>query len=581
MTAVRVYRAHASPPVVGAAEVTEILRAGGRYYNALVEIERHRSERFNEIRRELAPELAAREDEYARLDDRAEELVRAIKQSRRTHWRKTSERTRTTPGDLEGELAKIQAEKRRVSAEATPLRRAFVERLAPDNDRYKTVVQARGAAGVGPRSKERINAEVLEEMVADPRTDPVWVRVRLSDAQALRERKVARSRCGLPPGTYLTIEDAVARAIKDSNPRPPRFRAARGGGRVAVQLHKTTWADVIAGTSTFLRLRPNPIPGRKGRSSEHFLADIRVGSNGRAPVWATFPVRVHRQPPDDALVKWAWVTVWRVGERTHYELQFVLGHAAFDVSTRLAGVGDGGHIRIGWRQTETGVRVASWPAGELEVPTAMLARAQRVERLLSHADTHYNHVVRVLALFLRGRGMRWDHLRPARARHQLRAVLVAWAEHHFGAPGVKLLWKRWREERLAAGRDLFCALREADRALRTVSPEARLAWWCYLWTRKDAHLRQWAADAQRRFENARDAHYRAAAIKLATTFETITIDNYSITDVRLRPKPVSLPGDEINETAQHNGQLAAPGRFREILLEVMGKRCTPCPRSEE
>src|SRR5690606_4545085 len=142
--------------------------------------------------REFAPDLAALEDEWARLDERAAELVRAIKRARQDHWRQTKgERSLLVPEDLEVELERVQAEKKRVSAEAKPLRRAFAARLEPDTARFKATVTER-AAGGGARIRERINAEVLEEMLADPATDEAWRRVRKSDARANAATKAAR-----------------------------------------------------------------------------------------------------------------------------------------------------------------------------------------------------------------------------------------------------------------------------------------------------------------------------------------------------------------------------------------------------
>jgi len=42
-----------------------------------------------------------------------------------------------------------------------------------------------------------------------------------------------------------------------------------------------------------------------------------------------------------------------------------------------------------------------------------------------------------------------------------------------------------------------------------------------------------------------------------------------------------MPGDTPRDQSQHNVHAAAPGRFREILLEVMGTRCTPCERPSD
>jgi len=578
---IKVYRGHALAPTEGADRVREIIRLGGRYYNLLIEIERRRHARYALIRRDFAPELAALEDEWTRLDAYAAELITEIKRSRQAHWRATKEHTLKVPHELADKLEATKTSRKLAGAEAKPLRAAFAVRLAPGTQRYQELTAVRGN-GCGPRRKEHVNAEVLAELLADPTTDAAWKRVRESDATALAEAKNARSACGLPPGTYLLIEQAVDKAKKDSLPAAPRFRAHRGEGRVGVQLHKTSFADLHAGTSTFFRLTPAPRRADKtGRQDCIYTASIRTGSHGRAPIWATFSVRLHRAPPADAAIKWAWFTVRRRGERWCYELQLVCQHESFGESSRPVGVGHGGHVHIGWSQTETGVRVARLGDAVVEVPERMLARAEHAEELTAFASNHYNQVKHVLALWLRGQEMRWDRMQKDADRLKLRAILVAWAEHTLGGPdGVRKLWGRWKHARLDARCDLFASVGLSRRWLRGMQPRstthAALAWWCYTWTRKDAHLRQWAADDRVRFERQRDALFRSEAIRLATQHETLSVDAYSIAAMTERPDTES--GEAANMTAQHNAHLAAPGRFREILIDVMGSRCTPRER---
>lgn len=569
----RIWRFHAiEPSGEDARAVREVLWRSGRYYNTLIEIERDRQARYAAIRREYAPNLAALEDEWERLDERAGDLVREAKRTRQRHWQRTrGDKTLAVPAGIDAALTETQAAKKLVAGNAKPLRAAFSARLTPDRVRYKTETQAR-AAGAGPRIKSRVNADVLAEMLADVTTDAAWRAVARSDDDAQQLVRAARARCGLPPGTYLVIEEAVARARKDASPRTPRFRASRGEGKIAVQLRDTIVDDVFAGRSMFLRLDPDPRANRKGRSEQHFTARVRVGSDERAPIWAAFPVRLHRRPPNDAVVKWAWITVRRHGERTRYELQLVLEHASFADAKRPAGVGDGGHVRIGWGQTDCGVRVATWDGGDLIVPRSILSRAEHGDALRSHADTHFAVVKRVIRLITRTSG--WERVQSDRRRLELRSICVAFAEHVFG-DDLRTLWRRWVDSR---PRDLFVSIAEARRWL-DAPPRHALAWWLYMWARKDVHLRQWSADVRASVERRRDALFRETAIRLSTQYETLSVDRYSIAALKQHPRPLAMPGEAPNAVAQHNAQVAAPGRFREILLEVMGSRCTPRERS--
>lgn len=586
----RVWKFHARP--LDEREVNEWQRLTSRYYNNLIEIERSRLDRFTEIRRELASDLAALEDAYAAADDLKAKLIREQKRRRQAHWRATKgEKSLRLDADLASRIERADEEKKSASAAAKPLRKAFNARLKAPRAEYKerrtarAVELTKGDGKPGPRTRERANAEVFEEMLADESIDEAWRRITESDARALAESKAARAACGLAPGTYLQVEDAVKQAVKMSSPRPPRHR--RHDGKIAIQLTgHVTFADLLRGTSK-LRLVSDPKPGRKGKSEEHLVAQIRVGSNpDRSPIWLSASVRLHRRPPDDARVRWAWIVSRKRGERRRYELQLVLQHPSFGEPKRPPGVGHGGHVCLGWASVRAGVRVAHWPGGELIVPARMIERAQHAERLIGHADMHYEDVVRLLRRWqaLGGSRLNWARLaRGERRRLWVRGLAERYAEHWLGRDGVRALWMQWRADRLAAGLDLHASMGGALPWLRgqgmAASPEVRLAWWLWTWARKDRHLRQWAADARAGFENARDALFRESVIRLSTQYETLTIDSYSIAKLKELPAPLRVTGDVVIPVAQHHVQLVAPGRFREMLREVMGGRCEPRERS--
>jgi hypothetical protein len=576
----RIWKFGAQPPTM---DVRDILWHASRYYNRLVEIERRRSDRFQAIRREHAPDLAAAEDAYTVCDDAIEALYAEAKRERADHYRATNgEKTRSLPPEYADRKKLLDAERKCTSEAAKPLRVAFNARLTPDRDRFKEETAAR-ANGGGPQIKSRVNAEVLLEMLGDPTTDPVWRAIAQSDDLAQRERKTARSECGLAHGTYLKVEEAVDRAKKDSAPRQPSFRRYEGSGKIVVQLHGETWSDILAGSSTFFQLQHSPREGARGDQSRYYTARIRIGSNeDRSPIWCTFSVKLHRQPPSDAVVKWAWLLVRRVGERLTYELQVTMEHASFADPKRPTGIGHGGHVRIGWATVHGGVRVATTEdAGPVIVPELLLRRGVFADRLRSHADDHYNTMLRVVRRWMAGGPNRittWHRLRKDRDRLTVRRVCEQFARHRLGEDVSRTIWRDWVASR---PRDLFPSLVDADRWIRArghAHQDDRIAWWLYCWARKDAHLRQVEADTRRKFERARDAVFRDAAIRIATKHETITVDSYSIAWLKER-EPLTMPGEapQSPDTRLHL-QYAAPGRFREILREAMGPRCTPCER---
>jgi hypothetical protein len=561
--------------------VRETLFRARRYYNRLVEIEVARRARFDAIRKDISPELAQLEVEWEEADASAERLVAANKRQRQRHWQVTDgDKRRLLDGDFAAELARLHAERRSISAAAKPLRAEFSAMIGPANEERKRRSIER-AAGGGPLIRSAANADVLDEMMAEDWPD-AWKRIARSDDMAKLQHINARSECGLATGTYLAVEDAFARAKKDSAPTPPRFKRFDGTGKLQVQLLDETFADLMSGSCSKCAMREGTKddPEKKGRPPMAVTMAQWIPRGPRDVVRMT--VRHDRLPPADAKVKWASLVVRRSGARLEYEFQLTLEHASFGVAKRPAGTRPSEHVRVGWSRVDGGVRVAQWPSGGVVLPDSILRQHDHAASIVSAADAHYDRVLRLLRRLTAMGGNKlsaWHRMGSDRARDQVRRWCVAYADWALGADVVKLLWREWVRERRAHGSDLYAPACVARRWLRGkgVDESTHAAWILYTWARKDAHLCQYAADSSRRFARRRDEYYRVAAVRLATEFEAVTVDKYNIASLRELPA-LTMPGDPPRDQAQHNAHAAAPGRFREILAEVMGPRCTPCER---
>lgn len=556
------------------------LRTANRYYNELVAIERRRHERYRDIRRTHAPELADCEDHIAMLNDAIEAVYHATKRDRADHYRATGEKARLV-GDAQANVFALRAEMNDTNAKAKALRAAFAKKIEPAREAFKARATER-AAGGGPRTKSAANAAVLDEMLGEPLWHTAWKEIARSDAQAHRETLAARAACGLSTGTYLVTEEAFQRAKVDSMPRPPKFRAFKGGGKLAVQLRDATWGDLSKGEVTALTVAQAPDVGKRGDQSRMRLVhlDQSIPRGERREVAMT--VKMHRMPPDGAAVKWAALMVRRIGARHTFELQLTIEDPSFAEVKRPSGTRAPEHVRIGWSRVGTGVLVARWPGGAVVVPGDILSQNEHAASIESVADRLYDRAKK-LAQRWTARGPHeltgWHRLQSDRARAGFRSVCEAYAAWAF-ADAHKWLWREWVKARKAEGLDLYATSAElrpwlVARGVQDQTQHAAFA--LYVWARKDAHLQQYAVDSRRRFVNRRDAFFRAEAIRIATEFASVTCDKYAISDVKELPD-LTMPGEGERDQAQHQAQAAAPGRFREILREVMGARCELCER---
>lgn len=292
VTTVRVYEYGLRDPILGAVRVDNQLLAAHRYRNKLVEIERERRAAVREV---LSGHMDAQPiaTDVLRLVDELEAARVRIKASRATtRARSDAPADRAAVRELAGRLKMRRAE-------------------------LKT---AKTAVAADPVGRARLNA--LEEH---------------SRARVREER----GRCGVYWGTYLLVEEDADRARKGV--MDPRFQRFTGEGRVSAQLQGgLDVADLWGGDA---RVQIDPVPASahdpatpRGvrRTQNRTVVRLRIGSDAhRSPIWAAWPLVLHRPLPVGARIKRATIARRRVDcRRWEWRLQLIV-----DVTTRHAGRG--------------------------------------------------------------------------------------------------------------------------------------------------------------------------------------------------------------------------------------------------
>ena len=321
--------------------------------------------------------------------------------------------------------------------------------------------------------------------------------------EQFKERaKQERARCGTFWGTYLQIEEAVMRAVQATPIGSPLHgRPWEEEGLIAVQLQGgLTSPELLGGKDSRVRLLGD------GRHRDLW---IRVGSEARDPVWATFPIRYHRDLPEGATIKRVRVHRRKVATHHIYSAQLVLSEppAPLPIPT-LGTVG----IDVGWRRFPgEGMRVAAWADdagqhGELRVPERLLTRWQKVDDLRSIRDKNFNVALKVL-VEARKAATAWppDLLRETTHLH-------AWESP---ARLAALIW-RWRTQRF-----------DGDGALYDIM-EA--------WRKQDKHLYEWECNQRENVLRSRREIYRLFAKSMAR-YRTVVVERLDLTDFAEHPAP--------------------------------------------
>lgn len=568
---IRVYRYGLLPPILNVRIVADQMRLVHRYRNVLIEIER---ERRIEVAELLAghPDGAELQSQIGALVAERDAARAAIKVAR------AAARARSDDGSQRAHVRELGARIAELRAKAKAARREFAQDAA---------VRA-GLAEIAARAADRA--------------------------------KAARKTCGVYWGTYLLAEQAMDAAKKAAT--PPEFVSRRPGGAVSVQLQGGVSVDELGG-DTQLQVRPHLASGQS-RPSTHDcnrILRVRVASDERSPVWAEWPIRMHRPLPDGVRIKVATVSCRHHGSRVEWSVAITVDNAMNITVTKLGGsitqavvsswlkqVGD--RISAGEPVAEletdgTAIQVPSPAAGVLLEQRVQVGATVEVGDVIGVVETHaYASTAPPggvcalnLGFALRPDGIRVgyvvgddgheqeilmpdqirrsidkaDSIRGFRDRdlNALKIELRAWisGQPEDGVPE----WFVLRTSRLALWRSpgAFAALRE----------QWQRGWWddgdagyaiIDRWFARDLHLERYETGMRRTALRRRTDHYRVVAATLARRYRTLVVDD---TDLReFQESPATESEDVERAPVKRQQRLAAGSELRSAMVNAFHGR---------
>lgn len=495
-----VYRYGLHAPHDGADVVYEQMRLAHRYRNVLVEIERGRRAAVRAV--ELAAgdmPSAMRALDAAKL---VEEAAYRVVASRRATTRKRDE-----PAEVKAALVAARASVREASVRVREIREAI-----------KTSARVQAARDeIGEMSKSLA--------------------------------KNAYEHSGVYWGQRALVDEAAAESFsttpmydKDWQPNDPGFVRWTGDGAVALQIMGGLSVDEVHGCEdTRLRLQKPDAKAWSGARSERRRygstseLSLRVGSDGRAPVFARWICDMHRPLPEGARVVWATAHRRMRGPHSEWSLCLTLdvGGGAYARGAGAPTRGGAVAVDVGWRVVGGELRVAGWAdergqSGELRLSAEDLRALHQPEEIRSARDLRFDAARAALAMVIKRAGgvpqpitdlTRGMHLWKAPTR--LASVCRDWPEGSHGA-----------------------VLDAAYRDLCT-------------WYYRDRH--DWEVETRQRVRALRRRReiYRIFAADLATKYGTIVIERFDKRVFAVRPKMSADDDVAQNETARSNRFVAA------------------------
>lgn len=498
------------PPVDGADRVAQQMRAAHAYRNQLVELLRTARAERREVERAAEPErVRVLREAVASALESVEAIAREVRLERQR------KRKRAESGELR---ARLMLAKNLVRERRKDLREA--ERV------------------------ERANRVGLFDAV-----NQEFAAARRAARPGLKSRGEDE---GLRAGTYQLVEDAAGRSDADlplwdnEQPQDPHFLRWTGDGAVSEQIPGgATWGDIASGEHTQVRIseqpagtRDNRIPGSKRSATrKRVMLWLRVGSRdkGRTPVWACWPMVMHRPLPDGAQIQRVTVRLRHVGPRAEWSARFDLR-----VPDAAARAGKAIALDVGWRQRGDVLRTAyacdqDGATHEVAMPARIVGGLGIADGIRSTRDKNMGAVRSAL--------LRWIGERGGIAN-------LPWLAEHAGTIG------QWRSPRR------FAALAIKWRAAR-FDGDVEAFDLLEAWRRQDRHLWLFEASQRKGAERARTDWFRRIAAELAERYAVLVLEKFNLRAVARR-QPVEAT-ERPNETSAHNRVLAATGEFRDVL----------------
>jgi len=318
-------------------------------------------------------------------------------------------------------------------------------------------------------------------------------------------KKSARAQCGVYWGTYLLHEAAMDASSKQplwdrsSQPNDPGYIRWDGTAAWGVQIQGGITVDMLMScVDRRLRIERLPAPphmtGRRGKFRA--LLRIRIGSDGRAPIWGEWRMIMHRPLPEGAIVKRAVVHRRRDGRKWRWSVDLSITMPKPKPAPTASGsVG----LDIGWRQKPDGsIRVAYWSGsdgqhGELALP------AKDVEG--------YHENIRSV------RDRNLDRLRDWLALRRQGSDTPEWfieATKHM---------QKWRSAKRFARLCLQSRQHDTPGDIRL-----GLEWWRY----RDIHLWDWETAQRGKTLRRRKDTYRRWAKTLASRYSALYLEEFDL-----------------------------------------------------
>lgn len=363
-------------------------------------------------------------------------------------------------------------------------------------------------------------------------TDPAVVAAMdQNTAQHREDCKDAKLASGLYWGTEAIVKQACGSFATGA---PPRFKRYDGTGQLAAQLQGGLDCDDIEKYNTLCYLAEET-DGRK-----RFIY-IRIGSDGRSPVFAKVPIVFHRPLPAGK-VKWAYLEKRKIADHVRWTIRLTI-----ECTQELDRCRDGEvAIHTGWRMEDSGLRVATWlgsdgKRGCIKLPMTHCDDYAKCDTIRSARDKAFNTMVAIIRDWMKA------HDDLPEWMQDVRPYIHAWKSP---ARLAKLYWQ-WSQDCIDGDDDIFQALNQ--------------------WRKQDKHEWQHERRLSIRILRRRKHLFRNFAAMLSENYGVAIVSPIDAKELTENSQPEDLERD--NHQSHRHAKWAAVSEFTQVIREKFPLHC--------
>ena len=522
----KVYKYGLRAPTQNANLVFEQMKNAHKYNNFLIEIERGRRSYVRSLLSNSSTTIISIQSEIADLKKKYAEIDKEIKSQHSTMRSRTS--TKTDKDDLKQVREVWETKEKELSA---AIKLAWKD------------------------------PEVLKELAL--------VKTRKNEITNL-----ARKYCNVYWGTYLLIEAAVeASAKKLPLFEDPKFKRWEDTGQIGVSDQDGfISANIFNANNTCIKIdQVDDSAFYSEKRSERRVKcktnlHVRVGSTTKdekgkgagKPIFATFPMTMHRPLPEGSTIRGVKINLKKVGNYQEWSADFIVDMTKVLEPTDKAK----GEVclDIGWRDMTDSNSNKYFRMGktrdyqdlveEIKTNSDIVADIKKASDIRSIRDKNFDKIKGQLQTFIKNNDV------PEWLKTKAQYV-------HLWKSNKKLIAiaKYWQNNRFAGDEKIFGDKCYFDKQAKKLVNDHGITGYIY----HDNHLYNWECCQRSKALKHRKEEYRKIAAKLSAKYKTLILEDFNISDVSKKPE---ADAKEDMAKARSNKTIGAPSELKEALVNA-------------